>query len=73
MIMSTFVESVPLDDKRVLPFTTHAMSGLGRAVEVYTELAADATIGEGLAVRGEEVADAGPDLDRWLREVTPVA
>ncbi|RPF27782.1 flavodoxin-like protein [Georgenia muralis] len=45
MIMSTFVESVPLDDKRVLPVTTHAMSGLGRAAEVYTELAADATIG----------------------------
>jgi flavodoxin len=73
MILSTFVESVPLEGKRVLPVTTHAMSGLGRAVEVYTELAAGATIGEGLAVRGKEVADAGPDLDQWLREVTLVA
>ncbi|WNB84773.1 flavodoxin [Cellulomonas sp. ATA003] len=64
MIMSTFVESVSLDGKRVLPVTTHAMSGLGRAVEVYTELAVGASIGAGLAVQGEEVADAGPELER---------
>ncbi|WP_221652905.1 flavodoxin [Actinotalea ferrariae] len=69
MIMSTFVESVPLQGKRVLPVTTHAMSGLGRSVDVYTELAAGVTIGKGLAVRGEEVAEAGPDLEVWLREV----
>ncbi|HSL38354.1 MAG TPA: hypothetical protein VK883_16165 [Arthrobacter sp.] len=24
-------------------------------------------MGEGLAVRGEEVRDAGPDLESWLR------
>ncbi|MFS0699315.1 flavodoxin [Cellulomonas sp. 179-A 4D5 NHS] len=69
MIMSTFVESAPLGTRRLLPVTTHAMSGLGRAVEVYTDLAPDAVIGDGLAVRGEEVAEAGPDLDQWLREV----
>ncbi|WP_315095176.1 flavodoxin [uncultured Cellulomonas sp.] len=72
MIMSTFVESVSLEGKRVLPVTTHAMSGLGRSVAVYTELAVGATIGQGLAVQGEEVADAGPDLERWLREVALV-
>lgn len=68
MIMSTFVESAGLGTRRLLPVTTHAMSGLGRAVEVYTDLAPDAAIGDGLAVRGEEVAEAGPDLDQWLRE-----
>jgi flavodoxin len=72
MIMSTFVESVPLQGRRVLPVTTHAMSGLGRAVDVYTELAVGASIGGGLAVQGEEVADAGPDLDRWLHEAALV-
>lgn len=72
MIMSTFLEAVPLLGKRVLPVTTHAMSGLGRAVEVYTELAAGATIGAGLAVQGEEVTAAGPDLEQWLRAVALV-
>lgn len=72
MIMSTFVESVSLEGKRVLPVTTHAMSGLGRSVAVYTELAVGATIGQGLAVQGEEVAEAGPDLEQWLREVALV-
>lgn len=52
MIMSTFVESVPLEGKRVLPVTTHAMSGLGRSIEIYTELASGAMIGDGLAVQG---------------------
>lgn len=70
MIMSTFVDALDLRGKRVLPITTHAMSGLGRAVEVYTALAPQATIGNGLAVRGEEVADAGNQLDAWLREVS---
>lgn len=70
MIMSTFVESVPLEGRRVLPVTTHAMSGLGRAVAVYTELAPGATIGQGLAIQGEEVADAGPALEQWLRDVS---
>ncbi|MEP7765928.1 flavodoxin [Sanguibacter sp. 25GB23B1] len=73
MIMSTFVESVPLEGKRVLPVTTHAMSGLGRSIEIYTELANSAMIGDGLAVQGEEVADAGPDLEVWLREVALLA
>ncbi|MGN8245169.1 flavodoxin [Cellulomonas soli] len=66
MIMSTFVEALPLRGATLLPVTTHAMSGLGRAVEVYSALAPDAIVGEGLAVRGEEVAEAGIDLDDYL-------
>jgi hypothetical protein len=66
MIMSTFCDAVDLAGKTILPVTTHAMSGLGRAVEVYNGLEPDATIGEGLAVQGEEVADSGPALDDWI-------
>lgn len=69
MIMSTFAESVPLTGRTVLPVTTHAMSGLGRSIEVYSELAPNATIGRGLAVRGEAVSDAGADVERWLARV----
>jgi flavodoxin len=67
MIMSTFLESVDLAGKRLVPFVTYAVSGLGRTVEVYTGLAPRATIGEGLTVRGEEAADAGDEVDAWLR------
>ncbi|NYI60198.1 flavodoxin [Cellulomonas soli] len=66
MIMSTFVEAIDLTGTTLLPVTTHAMSGLGRAVEVYSALAPGAIVGEGLAVRGEEVADAGDDVDAYL-------
>ncbi len=67
MIMRTFTEGIDLAGKRVIPFTTHAMSGLGRALEIYTGTCPGATIGEGLAVRGEEVAQSGPAVQDWLR------
>ncbi len=69
MIMRTFTESLDLAGKRVIPFTTHAMSGLGQAVEVYTSTCRGATLGEGLAVRGEEVGQAAPAVREWLRRV----
>jgi flavodoxin len=69
MIMRTFTEGLDLAGKLVIPFTTHAMSGLGRAVEIYAATCRGATIGEGLAVRGEEVAQAGPAVGGWLRRV----
>jgi hypothetical protein len=73
MIMSTFVGAAPPRRKILLPVTTHAMSGLGRAVEVYTRLAPRSNIGQGLAVQGEEVHGAGSDLDAWLRRVALTA
>ncbi len=67
MIMSTFVEGFDFTGKTVMPFTTHAMSGLGTTVRDYTALCPGATIGEGLAVRGEEVQDAGAAVELWLQ------
>ncbi|MBT2597967.1 hypothetical protein [Arthrobacter sp. ISL-72] len=52
--------------KTVLPVTTHAMSGLGTTVSDYRSSCPGATIGEGLAVKGEEVRDAGADVESWL-------
>ncbi len=67
MIMSSFLDSVDVTGKRLVPFVTYAVSGLGRTIDTYTALAPGATIGEALAVRGEEAADAGGDVDAWLR------
>jgi flavodoxin len=67
MIMSTFVEGLDFTGKTILPFTTHAMSGLGTIVRDYARSCPGATIGEGIAVRGEEVRDAGAAVEAWVR------
>ena len=69
MLMKTFTETLDFAAVTVHPLTTHAMSGLGDAVRDYTESCPGAAIAEGLAVRGEEVRDAGDAVDRWLRRV----
>jgi flavodoxin len=69
MIMSTFVEGFDFTGKTIFPFTTHAMSGLGTTVRDYTASCPGAAIGEGLAVRGEEVRDAGAAVESWLRRI----
>lgn len=69
MIMSTFVEDFDFSNKTVFPFTTYAMSGLGTTMRDYTTSCPGATIGEGLAVRGEEVRDAGAAVEAWLRRI----
>lgn len=71
MIMSTFVESVDLTGTTILPVVTYAVSGLGRTAEVYRGLAPGATLGEALAVRGDEVADAAPVVTDWLACTLP--
>lgn len=67
MIMTTFTESYDFAGKTVYPVTTHAMSGLGNTVRDYGQSCPGATIGEGLAVQGEEVRDAGAAVESWLQ------
>jgi flavodoxin len=69
MIMHTLLEQWATKGKTILPFVTHAVSGMGRIAEEYAALAPDATVGDGLAVRGEEAQRATDDVDRWLRRV----
>jgi hypothetical protein len=67
--METFAENHDFNGKTVLPLVTYAVSGLGRTERVYQEGCRGATLGEGLAVLGEEVDKAGPELDSWLQRV----
>jgi flavodoxin len=69
MIMSTFTERLDFTGKTVHPFTTHAMSGLGTTERDYAASCRGATFGEALAVRDEEVADAAPAVEAWLRRI----
>ena len=67
MIMSTFAERYDFTGKTIHPVTTYAVSGLGTTERDYARSCPGATIGEGLAVRGEEVRGAGPEIESWLR------
>jgi flavodoxin len=69
MIMHTLLEQWATKGKTILPFVTYAVSGMGRVAEEYAALAPDATLGDGLAVRGEAARRATDDVDRWLRRV----
>ncbi|MGW0828532.1 flavodoxin [Streptomyces sp. NPDC002845] len=68
MIMSTFAEGYDFRGKTVHPVTTYAMSGLGTTKRDYAA-SRGATIGEGLAVRGEEVRKADAEVRSWLRRI----
>jgi flavodoxin len=73
MILSTFVEQFDFAGKTVVPFVTYAVSGLGTTVRDYAASCPGATIGEGLAVQGEEVGDGSATVDAavepWLRRI----
>ncbi|MFB7845003.1 flavodoxin [Microbacterium sp. NPDC056052] len=69
MIMRTFIESVDLASKTIHPFVTYAVSRLGRVRDDYAEMLPDATVTDGLAIHGETVRDAGPEIQRWLQTI----
>lgn len=69
MIMSTFAEKFDFRGRSVYPFTTHAMTGLGTTERDYAASCPGAALGEGFAVRGEEVEDAGAEVQSWLRRI----
>jgi len=67
MIMHTFAMRYDFTGKTVHPFTTHAMSGLGSVVRDYAEVCSGATLGESLALQGEQVWQGGPRaVTAWL-------
>ncbi|WP_211275556.1 flavodoxin [Actinoplanes rectilineatus] len=66
---TTFTEGLDFAGKTIHPLTTYAMSGLGNTERDYASSCPTAELGEGLAVRGEEVADAQPAVEAWLRRI----
>jgi flavodoxin len=69
MIMRTFIESVDLTGKTIHPFVTYAVSRMGRVRDDYAEKLPDTTVTEGLAIQGETVRDARPDIQQWLQSI----
>jgi flavodoxin len=69
MIMHTFLERFDVSGKTLFPFVTYAVSGMGNVARDYGARRPDATIGDGLAVRGEEAGQAQPEVEAWLRRI----
>ena len=65
----TFAERYDFSGKRIFPFTTYAVSGLGRVVDEYRAACRGAKMGEALAIRGEDADGSRPEVDRWLRRI----
>lgn len=62
----TFLEAYDFAGKTVAPLCTHEGSGLGSSVRDMAALIPDATIVDGLAVRGGSAAASLPEVQGWL-------
>ena len=67
MIMRTFVNAFDWTGKTAHPFVTYAVSGMSGVDADYAQWCDGATVGDGLAVQGEEAAGAEPQVEDWLR------
>lgn len=69
MAVMNFLESYDFSGKTIIPFCSHEGSGLGRSITDLTALCPDATILDGLAVRGRDTANAQTQVDNWLENI----
>lgn len=72
-IVAGFLGDYDLSGKTVIPFCTHAGSGLGQTQHLVADLAVGADVLDGLAIRGqiaqEDPEAAEADVSEWLEEI----
>lgn len=66
MPMYTFLEAYDFTGKTIIPFCSHEGSGLGSGVTDIKELCPDATILDGLAIRGSKVKESEGEILEWI-------
>ena len=73
MAVYTFLESHDFSGKTIIPFCTHAGSGLSSTVSSIQDTCPDATVLEGFAIQGStaqnEQSKAKENVMKWLREI----
>lgn len=68
MPLCTFLESVDLSGKTILPFTVHGGSGFSRTISTIQELQPGATVIEdGLSISRNSVAEAQSAVAEWVQ------
>lgn len=65
----TFLTENNMAGKTVIPFCTHAGYGKGRSFTAVQEVCPGATFAEGFDMKGDEVKEAKPRLENWLKEI----
>jgi flavodoxin len=65
--VKSFLSQYNLSGKTVVPFVTHAGSGLGQSVSDISALCSHSTILDGLAVWGKNAKTAQNDVSTWIR------
>jgi len=67
--VAAFLEGNDFSGKAIAPFCTHEGSGLGRSVMDIKKLCPQATVHDGLAIRGGNVTNAQNEITGWLRKL----
>lgn len=67
--MFTFLEEYDFSGKTIIPFCTHGGSALGSSESDIARLVPDATLPDGLAVRGTAVDGAQADVEEWINSL----
>jgi flavodoxin len=67
MIIRTLLDATDLTGKAIHPFTTYAV-GEGGIFADYAKLYPGAALADGLAIQGEDAADAGPQIEQWVAD-----
>ena len=65
----TFLSEHDLSGKTIVPFITHAGSGLGRSATDIAKLAPQATMRDGLALLGKDVKSSQDQVAKWLQDL----
>ena len=67
--VKTFLSENDFSEKTIIPFCTHAGSGLGRSVTDISKLCPKSITLEGIAVWGGDAKNAQDDVSEWLRKI----
>ena len=67
--IATFLTENDLSGKTIVPFITHAGSGLGRSVADIKKLSPQSTVLAGLAVWGRDVGSSQDKVSGWLKDL----
>lgn len=69
MIMRTFFDTYDLSEKKIVPFCTHAGSGMGNGLTVIKEAFPQAEVLDGIAIRGTDSPNARETVNEWLNRI----
>lgn len=69
-IMYTFFDTYDLKGKDIIPFCTHAGSGLSGTVERIKRLEPEASVYEGLEIYRTEVTGSDSRVKAWIQQNT---